>query len=195
MLIIVTFSWRVAAGFWLVSAPVIAVQELGYESTDYSYWTSTFGAIAALLGLLLGPVIDRIGAKHIFFLALIGLGITFLLTGLAVPFWSMAYFPLVVLCCESFFGQAIFISFIALHMTICWNKVSATQFAIYMAWSNLARSIGASIYGEIQPNLAFGQEFIIMGFIVLSGAFVLSFVRLDKHEEYLQELDGVVLEK
>jgi len=80
-------------------------------------------------------------------------------------------------------------------MTICWNKVSATQFAIYMAWSNLARSIGASIYGEIQPNLAFGQEFIIMGFIVLSGAFVLSFVRLDKHEEYLQELDGVVLEK
>ncbi|HJL62476.1 MAG TPA: MFS transporter, partial [Pseudomonadales bacterium] len=195
LLIIVTFSWRVAAGFWLVSAPVIAVQELGYESTDYSYWTSTFGAIAALLGLLLGPVIDRIGAKHIFFLALIGLGITFLLTGLAVPFWSMAYFPLVVLCCESFFGQAIFISFIALHMTICWNKVSATQFAIYMAWSNLARSIGASIYGEIQPNLAFGQEFIIMGFIVLSGAFVLSFVRLDKHEEYLQELDGVVLEK
>ncbi len=195
LLIIVTFSWRVAAGFWLVSAPVIAVQELGYESTDYSYWTSTFGAIAALLGLLLGPVIDRIGAKHIFFLALIGLGITFLLTGLAVPFWSMAYFPLVVLCCESFFGQAIFISFIALHMTICWNKVSATQFAIYMAWSNLARSIGASIYGEIQPNLAFGQEFIIMGFIVLSGAFVLSFVRLDRHEEYLQELDGVVLEK
>jgi hypothetical protein len=43
--------------------------------------------------------------------------------------------------------------------------------------------------------LAFGQEFIIMGFIVLSGAFVLSFVRLDKNEEYLQELDGVVLEK
>ncbi|MDZ7685901.1 MAG: hypothetical protein U5O39_13590 [Gammaproteobacteria bacterium] len=27
-------------------------------------------------------------------------------------------------------------------MNLCWTRVSATQFAIYMAWANLARSIG-----------------------------------------------------
>ncbi len=195
MLIIVTFGWRMAAGFWLVAAPVIVVQELGIESTQYSYWTSMMGAIAAVAGLALGPVIDRIGAKSVFVIALIGLGITYLVAGFTVPFWTLAYFPLVILCLEAMFGQAIFISFIALHMTICWNKVSATQFAIYMAWSNLARSIGASIYGQLEGDLARGQEFHIMGISVLIAAFLLSRVRIRKHERYLEKLDGVILER
>ncbi len=194
LLILVTFGWRFADGFFQVGAPVIAVQDLGYESTDFSYWFATLSMIAALLGLFLGPVIDRTGAKRIFFVALIGLGITYLVTGGSVSLWTMTYFPLAILALVAFFSQAIFISFIALHMTVCWQKVSATQFAIYMAWANLARSIGAGVYGEVESELAMGQEFYIMGIGTLLAACVLSMVKIEKHEEQLVSIDQMSLE-
>ncbi|HIG44106.1 MAG: MFS transporter [bacterium] len=194
LLILVTFGYRFADGFIQVAAPVIAVRDLGYESTDFSYWFAILSVIAALFGLLLGPVIDRTGAKRIFSIALIGLGITHLVTGGSVSLWTVTYFPLAILALVALFSQAIFISFIALHMTVCWGKVSATQFAIYMAWANLARSIGAGVYGEIESELAMGQEFYIMGICMLLAAFVLSMVKIKKHKEQLDNIDQMSLE-
>ena len=73
-------------------------------------------------------------------------------------------------------------------MNICWEKVAATQFAIYMAWSNLARSIGAGVYGEVEPMLATGQEFLIMGLSSLLAALVLCLVNFEKHRRQLDDL-------
>lgn len=189
LLILVTACWRISAGFWLVGAPVIATQELGYASTQYSYWTSTFSLIAAVLGLLLGPVIDRSGVQKIFVFAMILQAMLWLVVGFGTDYWRTDYFPIIVVALEALTGQAIFISFIAIHMSICWKPVSATQFAIYMAWANLARSIGASIYGEIEGQLAIGQEFFVMAGIILFGAFLISRLDLKSHHEVLEELD------
>ena len=92
---------------------------------------------------------------------------------------------------DAFIGQVIFICFIAMHMNVCWAKVAATQFAIYMAWSNLSRSIGAGVYGELQPLLNYGQEFMIMGFSSLAAAAVLFLINFDKYRLQVQLLkDG-----
>ena len=192
IMIAVTGCWRIAGGFWLVSAPVIVTQDLGYESTVYAYWSSTFALIAAVLGLLLGPIIDKLGAKRILFIALIGYGITFLIAGSNLVFWTVPAFTLGVAAAEAMISQAIFISFIAIHMSICWNKVSATQFAIYMAWANLGRTIGAHIYGLIEANLAEGEAFLIMAALGFLGAGVLLLLNLKKHDERLQEIDQAV---
>tara|TARA_R110002072_G_scaffold56097_3_gene145516 strand:- start:14551 stop:15861 length:1311 start_codon:yes stop_codon:yes gene_type:complete len=183
IMIAVTGCWRIAAGFWLVSAPVIVTQDLGYESTIYSYWTSTFSLIAAVLGLLLGPVIDKFGAKRMLMAALIAYGLTFLVAGSSVALWTVPVFTLSVAAMEAMATQAIFISFIALHMSICWNKVSATQFAIYMAWANLGRSLGAKIYGSIEPALDQGEALLIMGGLAFLGAAILMLIRLKEHDE------------
>lgn len=188
IMIAVTGCWRIAAGFWLVSAPVIVTQDLGYESTVYSYWTSTFSLVAAVLGLLLGPMIDKAGAQKILFAALIGYSLTFFIAGSFVEFWTIPLFALGVGAAEALLTQAIFISFIALHMSICWNKVSATQFAIYMAWANLGRSIGAKIYGEISPGLVQGEALILMGFFALFGAGLLLLLRTREHASRLSDL-------
>jgi len=190
ILILVTLCWRVAGGFWIVAAPVIAVQDLGYASTQYSQWTAAAGLIAATLGLLIGPVIDRTGARHIMMGGVGGLGVLFLFTGLSPELWSVDWFPLAVLFCEALFGQAIFISFIAIHMNLCWTRVSATQFAIYMAWANLARSIGSAIYGEVEPNVTGPQEFLIMGALCFAGVALLMTLRLEAHQRRIDALDA-----
>lgn len=190
ILVLATLCWRVAGGFWLVAAPVIAVQDLGYASTTYSQWTAAAGLIAATLGLLLGPLIDRSGAQRVLMFGIGGYGLLFMIVGLSESLWTLSYFPPVVLFAEALFGQAIFISFIAIHMNLCWTRVSATQFAIYMAWANLSRSIGAAIYGEVEPILTGSQEFLVMGVICAVGVGILLLLRLDRHQARIDALDA-----
>jgi PAT family beta-lactamase induction signal transducer AmpG len=193
VMIAVTGCWRIAAGFWAVGAPVIATQELGYESTIYAYWTSTFALAAAVLGLLLGPVIDNFGAKRILVGALLVYAIVFLVAGSNVSLWAEPAFVLGIAAGEAISNQAIFISFIALHMSICWNKVSATQFAIYMAWANLGRSLGAKIYGEIESSLAQGEAFLIMAVLGVVGAGLLLLLRLKDHDTQVEKINAADL--
>jgi PAT family beta-lactamase induction signal transducer AmpG len=188
LLILITLCWRVTDGFWLVSAPIIVVQDLQFGSTEYSYWTSVCTGIAAIMGLLLGPIIDKIGARSVFGIAMVAVGAVYIFIGSSVVLWQSSIFLIGVLAIHSIITQACFISFIALHMSICWNKVSATQFAIYMAWSNLARSIGASFFGEIEPSLGQGQEFFIMGSFLFTAAALLMFVKINQHKKQVEEL-------
>lgn len=190
LLLFMALFWRSGDGFWLTIAPVISVQELGYDSNDYSYWYAIAGFIAASLGLLLGPLIDRTGSQKILMISLAGSGCFYLLTGFMPELWSTgATFPLIALMVQSLFSQGIFISFIALHMNICWVKVSATQFAIYMAWSNLARSIGASLYGGISDEITYSQAFLIMGVFSLTSAGIVAAVKLKQHESHVLQLE------
>lgn len=189
LLITVTLFWRVADGFWIVAAPVIAVQELEYASTTYAQWTGISSLLAAVVGLLLGPMIDRRGAERILFWAMVSFGILYLATGFASPLWATDWFAGFVLFAQAFAAQAVFVSFISVHMGICWTKVSATQFAIYMAWANLARSIGAGIYGNVEPHLTYEQEFMVMGVLCFVGAALLLAVSLPKHHAHITALD------
>jgi len=188
LLIMMALFWRIQSGFWITATPVIVVNQLGFASTDYSYWTAFAGFTAAVMGLLFGPLIDRSGSRNLLLLAFLGLGILHTSAGLLTDLWTLKWFPLFVLFLDQFIGQIIFICFIALHMNVCWERIAATQFAIYMAWSNLARSIGAGIYGEVQPHLAMGQEFLIMGISCLTAAAFLSVVNFEGHRERIEEL-------
>lgn len=194
ILILVTLCWRVAGGFWLTAVPIIAVQQLGFASSEYSQWTGAASFIAACVGVLFGPLIDRTGARAVLMGGMLGMGLLFLFTGLSESLWTLAFFPVIILCLEALFGQAIFISFIALHMNICWMRVAATQFAIYMAWANLARSIGAGIYGGIEVHFTPGQEFLLMAATCFVGGGLLLLVNLTAHQSRLDRLEETVIE-
>jgi len=188
LLILMTFFWRIQAGFWISTVPIIAVNELGFASENYSSYAAIVGFLAALFGLAFGPLIDRTGSRNLLLTGLVTLGCIHVSAGLLTELWDQGWFQLLVFVGDQFVGQIVFICFIALHMNICWEKVAATQFAIYMAWSNLARSIGASIYGGVQPSLVTGQEFLIMGLTAFIAAAVLSLVNFNRHQQHLSEL-------
>lgn len=191
LLIVVTLFWRIQAGFWITATPIIVVSDLGYASTDYSNWTATAGFVAACSGLVFGPLIDKTGTRTLLLCALFGLVGLHLSVYLLTDLWSISWFPLAVLFADSFLSQIAFICFIALHMNICWDRVSATQFAIYMAWANLARSIGAWIYGQASPWLETPEVFLVMGLSALVAALLLLMVNLDQHRERIDNLQEI----
>lgn len=187
-LIMLVLFYRASDGIFASAVPVIAVQQLGYKSTDYSEWVSIVSMTAAILGLLVGPFIDRMGSRRVFAIALPLAGVGYIVAGLCVDYWSIWYVPLVILFGTQIMIHMAFICVIAIHMNICWQRISATQFAIYMAWANLSRSIGAYFYGTISESLVPGMEFILMGALCIVGAVFLIWVDLDKHQERLAEL-------
>jgi PAT family beta-lactamase induction signal transducer AmpG len=64
---------------------------------------------------------------------------------------------------QSFIYQGVFISFIATSMNLCWVKVSATQFAIYMAFANLGLTLGGVAMSTIESRLAYNEVFFLIG--------------------------------
>ena len=63
--------------------------------------------------------------------------------------------------------QGVFVSFIATSMKLCWVKVSATQFAIYMAFANLGRSVGTGSVGTLESRLAYNEMYFLVAIGIL----------------------------
>lgn len=190
LLMMASFLFRLADGLWLALSPVVAVQQLGYASTTYSSWTSAAGFTAALIGLALGSFIDKKGIKRAYALGMLGYGLVALAVGLMESAWTNQNFVYAVGILQPLFYQVVFISFIAIHMSLCWDKVSATQFALYMAWVNIARSGGSSALAFLNDGFSYPQMFVVIGILFLVAVILLWKVDLSKHQQRVALLDS-----
>ena len=80
-------------------------------------------------------------------------------------------------------------------MQLCWKRVSATQFTLYMAISNLGLAAGAALLGPLKD--LFNWEYVILSYIVFAlGMFVLMrFINFDKHQLRVEILEEKYLEQ
>ncbi|HEY7672402.1 MAG TPA: MFS transporter [Gammaproteobacteria bacterium] len=188
LLAVVAFLFRFANVIWTTEAPAVVVQQLGYSMTDYSSWTSVASFIAAMAGLLVGLYIDRKGLKLLYGSALLLYGLLAVAVGLLEPAWSSPVFLLSVLFLQAFIYQGVFVSFIATSMNLCWVKVSATQFAIYMAFANLGITLGGIAMGPLSLRLAHNGIFILIGLAFFVAVALLWKANLSAHRERIAVL-------
>jgi PAT family beta-lactamase induction signal transducer AmpG len=66
------------------------------------------------------------------------------------------------------------IAIFATAMELCWKRISATQFTLYMAIANLGRATGAGFLGEIKEYLV-SWEYVILTYTI---AAIIMFVLL-----------------
>ena len=184
------FIFRFAYGVWISVAPIVVVQDLGFESTQYSSFISLVGFIAAMAGLALGLVIDRRGIRLFYSLMLGFYGVLCIFLGLTEFAWASVSFLITVGIVQAFIYQGGFISFIASCMKLCWQKVSATQFAIYMAGANIGLSLGAAAFAALEDVLAFNQMFIALGLIFFLGVLAVWLTDFDLHNENVAKLSA-----
>jgi PAT family beta-lactamase induction signal transducer AmpG len=74
------------------------------------------------------------------------------------------------------------IAVLATAMELCWKRISATQFTLYMAINNLGRAAGAGYLGEIKTFLV-SWEYVILVYVVSSVIMLtlLTFMNTEKH--------------
>lgn len=183
-----TVMARVVAGMALVIYPVFAVNELGLESGTYSQAISVIYMIAAFAGLLIGPLIDRFGAKRIAIISMIWVAALWGLFALTPSGWSSVSYILPIVLLVEIGMQAFMISIIAQHMNITWIKIAATQFAVYMAIANLGRSAGSAVFAGLSGVLELQQIFLVMAVLMLLAGLLLLPFSESRHQSRLRLL-------
>jgi PAT family beta-lactamase induction signal transducer AmpG len=196
MMGVATFSFAIGKGLINTLLPIFTVQELGWADTDYSQIFATANLISGVLGMIIGGfLIDYFGkvkmmSVYLGLLILLMAGMFFLksywqnevvVTGFIISFYILLTFNTI----------AIFAS----AMQLCWKRVSATQFTLYMAISNLGQSAGAALMGQLKGFL--NWEFVILSYIIFAGVMLvlIRFINFEKHQVRVDELEFKFLEK
>jgi PAT family beta-lactamase induction signal transducer AmpG len=83
------------------------------------------------------------------------------------------------------------IAVFATAMQLCWKRISATQFTLYMAISNLGHSLGAYLLGPLRDYL--NWEFVILSFAIfaLIMLIIVRFIHFDNHLSRVNRLEEV----
>ena len=191
LLVGVEFLFRASAGVTLSILPIFAVQELGYSAEQYAYWVGALGAIGAFIGIFVGPAIDRFGVRPLAAAGLLGGGLLVIVFALSRPLWGDTLVVIGTLGLLQVLNQAVFIAMIASFMGICWARVAATQFAIYMSLANLSRSVGAGLFALIATQISTVHAMYLIAGLLLAGGLGIRFFNPAAHRARLADLDAV----
>lgn len=187
---IAVFSVSIGRGFIDTILPVMTVQELGWTDSDYSQIFATSKLVSGIAGMFIGgALIDFLGKKRMITVFLSLLILLVLALSILSFMWDQpAYvtaFIITFYILEVFLTIAIF----ATAMQLCWKKVAATQFTLYMAIANLGLSVGAALLGPLTSF--FTYKYALLSYILFaSGMLILiQFVNLQKHKSQIELLD------
>ncbi len=135
--------------------PIFTIQELGWTNTSYSQVFSITTVVGGFFGMFVGgALIDFFGDKKMIIIYLI---ITIILiVGLALlsNFWKNDTFIFGFILLYYLFYTFICIGMFAASMKLCWKVVAATQFTLFMAFSNMGRAVGSGLVGTFKEVMS-----------------------------------------
>ena len=156
--------------------PVITTQELGFSPEFYPQWSAVSGIVAAVFGVVIAPLVDRVTAELALIWGLAFKALVIAAAGLLAGQWVNENLLIALIFLVGLASQLLTIATIALFMNLCTPKVAATQFAVYMALSNLALSTGSAAIGWLDAVFTFEQVFYVIAIVdVVMLVFMLKF--------------------
>ena len=131
--------------------------------------------IGAGLALVLGPLIDRFGAKRMLVLTISLVGAHALMIAQTQQLWQDTTYVRVMLSIWVLMVPVVMVCVIALAMAVCKGGNSATQFAIYMSAANLGHSAGSKVFGMVADSTSYDQTYKMLAMLVVVMVIVLFF--------------------
>lgn len=176
------FSYSIASGLIITVLPVMVVQELGWTDVQYSHIFATSNMISGILGMFVaGALIDFLGKIRIMTIYLICLITIILVMSFMKSYWHNDLFTygffLGFFILDTFINIAIF----ATAMQLCWKRISATQFTLYMAISNIGLAAGAKLLGPLREFLPWEYVILISSGFALMMLFLIRYIHFDNH--------------
>ena len=165
------------SGYGHALMPIAAIKLFGFTTPEWSQLVAVMGLAGAGVALVLGPMIDRFGAKRMLVLTISLVAIHAFLLAETQYLWEDAMYVKVMLSAWVLLGPVTMVCMIALAMTICSSATSATQFAIYMSLANLGYSAGSKTYGVIAEKTSYVEAYLLLGAITVAMIAIIFFHR------------------
>lgn len=177
VVLLIMFFDGVVSGYGEALMPIAAIKLFGFTSPQWSNLVAAMGLAGAMGALALGPLIDRFGAKKMLMLTI---GVVtlhaFLLAG-TQGLWNDSRYVLFMLSAYVLLQPVTMVCVIALAMSICATRVSATQFAVYMSMANLGLSAGSETFGSVSEYTDFSQNYALLGSLSIAMLCVIALFR------------------
>jgi MFS transporter, PAT family, beta-lactamase induction signal transducer AmpG len=186
-------AFSIAIGFSLMNTviPIFTIQELGWSNVEYSKVHSIAVIIGGILGMVVGGVlVDKFGKKTM--ISIYALLLILLVASMAFfkALWMTSFFlPTFVILYNSLY-TCMLIAIFATGMQLCWKRVAATQFTLYMAISNIGGALGAKLLGPLRE--IFAWEYVILSFAAMAFVLliVVRFINFDHHVKSVDHLES-----
>ena len=166
IVMLVMLADGLVSGYGQALMPVAAINLFGYTTPQWSQLVAMMGLLGAGVALVLGPMIDKFGAKRMMLLTVSLVGIHALLLAQTQFMWQDTTYVRVMLSFWILMLPVVMVCVIALAMAICSSGTSATQFAIYMSVANLGHAAGSKIYGMLSESRDYSETYMILGAMV-----------------------------
>ena len=190
------FSFNTGVGLIDAVFPVFTIQEAGWTNQSYSHIFSIVNIVSGLLGMVAGGFLsDRFGKRKMISIYLVVLLVLFASMVLLKSYWNSEFIITGFMGLYYMLYVFITIGSFAIGMELCWCRVSATQFTLYMAVSNIGRAVGASLLGPLKEAFAWEYVFLTVGVFSLLSLLFIMVLRLKKHLDRLDCMEADEVEK
>lgn len=151
---------------------------------------SVVNLISGILGMFVaGALIDIFGKIKMLRIYLAMLIVLLVSAALAQPYWENRI--LIISFVSAFYILTTFttIAIFAAAMNLCWKRISATQFTLYMAISNLGLASGAWLMGILSEWLSWEYIIAIAVIFPLVMLILTPFIHFENHTKKVEMLD------
>lgn len=163
--------------------PIFTIQNLDWTDVSYSQAYSTTKVIGGIFGMILGGIlVDMYGAKRMLTIYLGVFILLFGIMGLSSSLWGNDIIVFGFILLYLLLSTFIAISFFASAMRLCWKTVAATQFTLYMTFSNMGMAMGNGLLGTLKEYLSWGNIFLLMATIPFLIIVMIQFLNFNKHK-------------
>ena len=158
------FITLLAHGMFLALMPVVTVQQLGWTDVQFSDLSATAGLASGIIGMAAGGLLaEKLGPWRAVAYSSLLLAVVSIAMGLSPTMWDHRLTIQVYIFALLVLNTLIAIAFFASLMRICWARVAATQFALYLAIANLGLSAGPALLGPVQQRFGYPAVFFALG--------------------------------
>lgn len=176
--------------------PVFTIQQLGWDNAAYAdlvAGANVIGAVAAMV--LAGWIADRVGKIRIISIYILLMAVAWIVLATTSHLWILPnYVPALVYGIQ-FFETFCLVAILATAMNLCWRRVAATQFTLYMVCNNVGLVVGAMLLGPLHARFDWSGMFMVLAGMLLLALVLWQFTRLGVHQVSLEKLETLFAKK
>jgi PAT family beta-lactamase induction signal transducer AmpG len=137
-----------------------------------------------------GFLADRFGKRRMISIYLVAFVAVFVAMVLLKSYWNHEFVITGFMALYYVLFVFISIASFAIGMELCWRRVSATQFTLYMAIGNMGRALGASLLGPLKESFGWQYAILAVSLLALASLIFIALLKLKKHLERIDSIES-----
>ena len=195
-LAVMGFVFCICIGFMDALLPIYTIQELGLTNDTYSNVLASVSTGGAFLAMAVaGWLVERIGKVRILSIYLALMVAIPIAVALTRDYWMISGFGVWLIVGYMTLYTFIMVAYLATAMNLCWKRVAATQFTLYMALGNMGRAVGSSLLGPVREQFDWPGTFVVFAVFMALALVTVQAFQLLAHQRSLDRLEADHLAK